>query len=371
MVPKKFIDIRLRRLREILTARSIDGLVLIEDESRGWENLFYLSGFKGSSALAVITCGEALLAVDSRYSEQAREQSSLRVCDMRPRESQTDTVKRLITAMNLRRAAFDGAGLSAQTYMRLSAAGGEWIDVSHELALLRRHKDEWEISCIRKAAQIAGEAYTETLSLIRPGMTELEFAKLLELAIARRGGEGVWHNASMIVASGSRSAMPHGVAGIRAMEYGDQVTVDYGAIYGAYMSDITRNFSLGMPKDAESLEIHEILLKAHRDAAALLRPGIAARDVHAAAQNVIADAGYASYFGHALGHGIGLEIHEMPHLSPRSAEILEPGDVVTVEPGIYIPERGGLRLEDDYLIVKDGAVRLTESLPQEYVHLHV
>lgn len=371
MVPKKYIDARLCRLREMLAARSLDGLILIEDESRGWENLFYLSGFKGSSAIAVITGDNASLIVDSRYSAQAREQSSLCVCDVRPRESQADTVKRFITAMNLHRIAFDGAGLSAQTYMRLSAAGGEWVDVSRELALLRRHKDEWEITCITKAAQIAGDAYTETLSLVRRGMTELEFAKLLELAIARRGGEGVWHNASMIVASGARSAMPHGVAGIKPMEYGDQVTVDYGAIYGAYMSDITRNFSLGTSRDAEFCGIHEVLLKAHCSAVALLRPGVAARDVHAAAQRVIADAGYSACFGHALGHGIGLEIHEAPHLSPRSDEVLELGDVVTVEPGIYLPGKGGMRLEDDYLIVKDGAVCLTDGLPQEFVHLSI
>ena len=200
-------------------------------------------------------------------------------------------------------------------------------------------------------------------------MTELEFSKLLELAIARRDGEGVWHDSDMIVASGLRSAMPHGVATARKMERGDQVTVDFGAIFGAYMSDITRNFSLGQTSHPEFLAVHEVLINAHRAAASLLRPGIAARTVHEAGQRVIADAGFGACFGHAIGHSFGLEIHEKPHLSPRSGDTLEIGDIVTIEPGIYVPEKGGLRLEDDYLIVKDGAVCLTKALPQEFVRL--
>ena len=200
-------------------------------------------------------------------------------------------------------------------------------------------------------------------------MTELEFSKLLELSIAKHDGEGVWHNSDMIVASGVRSAMPHGVATNKRMELGDQITVDYGAIYGGYMSDITRNFLLGRPSHPEFLAVHDVLLNSHRAAASLLRPGVEARAVHEAAQKVIADAGYGANFGHALGHSFGLEIHESPHLSLRSNETLEIGDVVTVEPGIYIPEKGGLRLEDDYLIVEDGAVCLTRDLPQEFVQL--
>ena len=371
MIPEKFVAERLRLLRLKLAESSLDALVLIAEESRGWENLFYFSGFKGSDAVVLITQDQAVLVTDSRYAVQAREQSSLDVRDMLPRESQSESVQRLLNDFSAVNIAFDAAAVSAKNYLRFSSYGGRWTDFSYELAGLRRHKDDWEISCIAKASQIAGIAYMETLSLVKPGMTELEFAKQLELAISRHQGEGVWHNSDMIVASGVRGAMPHGVATDKRMEKGESVTVDYGAIYGAYMSDITRNFSLGKPADPLLIDLHEILFKAHHDAADLLRPGIKASAVHAVAQKVIADAGYGGCFGHALGHSLGLEIHEMPHLSLRSNEVLEVGDVVTVEPGIYLPGRGGLRLEDDYLIVADGAVRLTKELSQDFIHVPV
>lgn len=363
------IEARIQRLRKLLIDHSLDALILINDEKRGWENLYYLSGFKGSSAVLAVTHDKAILVTDSRYITQARQQCCFEVRETLGRESQNETVFRLTSELKLRVIAFDDAAVSAQTYMKLASNTCEWKGFADRLAQLRRRKDEWEIQCISHACEIASQAYLDTLSSVRVGMTELEFSKLLELAIARRGGEGVWHDSDMIVASGVRSAMPHGVATDKKMERGDQVTVDFGAIFGAYMSDITRNFSLGHPFHPEFVEVHEILLNAHRTAASLLRPGIAARTVHEAGQKVIAEAGLGACFEHAIGHSFGLEIHEKPYLSSRSSDTLEVGDIVTVEPGIYVPEKGGLRLEDDYLIVKDGAVCLTKALPQEFVRL--
>lgn len=360
---------RLVCLRKKLLEKKLDALVLIDSESSGWENLFYYSGFHGSSAAAVVTQDRALLVTDSRYLTQAEQQSPFEIHAMKAGESQIAAVKRFLSRLKIRRCGYDGAMLCARTYCALCESGVEWSDFSAEMAEQRRHKDAHEIELIIRAADIASAAYLETLPLVRPGMKEHEFAKLLELNISRHDGEGVWHKSAMIVASGVRSAMPHGVASSKKMELGDQVTVDYGAIFGAYMSDLTRNFSLGPVKDARFLEIHEVLLKAHRDSAALLRPGARGCDVHAAAASVIASAGYGKYFGHALGHSFGLEIHEKPLLSPLYQGTLQCGDVVTVEPGIYIPGRGGLRVEDDYLITEDGARRLSANLPQEFVHL--
>ena len=348
-----------------MAEQSQEALILINDESRGWENIFYLSGFKGSSAILFVTADSAVLTVDSRYITQARQQCCFEVHVTR--EGLSGTVSTIVKG--LRRLAFDAEALSAKNYLALCADKRELFDFSSELAFLRRKKDEWEIACIKRASQIASEAYQETLNYVRAGMTEIEFAKLLELAVCRRGGEGIWHNSSMIVASGVRSAMPHGTATTKAIETGDQVTVDYGAIYCGYMSDITRNFSLGSPREGIFNEIHNVLLTAHNESSALLKPGVRTSDVHKAAQMIIDDAGYGTHFGHALGHSFGLEIHERPVLSPRSKEVLKEGDVVTIEPGIYLPGRGGLRLEDDYLITKNGSERLTRMLPQNFICL--
>ena len=364
-----YLNKRIDLLRKKLAAEQIDALVLIDSETAGWENLYYYSGFHGSSAVVVITQDHAVLVTDSRYLTQASQQSDLEIRPVVARESQVSSFKRLMNEFGLKRCAYDGGMLSAKNYLALSALPVEWVDFTAQMAAQRRTKDDYEIALITKAADIASKAYLETLPLVKAGMTELEFSKLLELNIARHAGEGVWHKSKMIVASGLRSAMPQGVASVKPMETGDQVTVDYGAIYGSYMSDLTRNFSLGKVRDPEFLDIHEVLLKAHRDSAACLRPGAVGRDVHAVAQKIIADAGYGSYFGHGLGHSFGLEIHEMPHLSPTSEDILQPGDVVTIEPGIYIPGRGGLRVEDDYLITADGVRRISSGLSQEFIHL--
>ena len=179
-----------------------------------------------------------------------------------------------------------------------------------------------------------------------------------ELSLKKLGGEKGWAHDDFIVASGARSAMCHAPATGKAFREGEIVTVDYGAMVEGYMSDITRNFALGRPDD-KAMEINDILLKAHHEAAAALRPGIAGKDVDAIARKVITDAGYGENFVHGLGHGLGLEVHEAPRLSKTSTDILRAGDVVTVEPGIYIEGWGGLRIEDDYLITEDGAECLT------------
>ena len=189
-------------------------------------------------------------------------------------------------------------------------------------------------------------------------MTEIEFDIKLNEQIKLLGGEKGWAHDDFIVASGQRSAMCHAPATGKKFMDGDIVTVDYGAMFQGYMSDITRNFALNNLSD-KAREINNILLDAHNQAVKALRPGVSGFDVDLTARKVIESAGYGQYFLHGLGHGLGLEVHESPRLSPTSKDILRAGDVVTIEPGIYIEGFGGLRIEDDYLITEDGCECLT------------
>ncbi|MCF4150821.1 Xaa-Pro peptidase family protein [Dethiosulfovibrio sp. F2B] len=357
---------RVGRLRKEMAVRGLDGVLLTDVERYGWENVFYLSGFRGSSAAVLITDDDAVLSTDSRYVSQAAEQTPFRVLVQSKQQTIFDMIEEMLRRHSVRRCGFEGETLSYGTYRRLSSFSVIWEDTDGMIPAIRRTKDDLEISTIVKACRIASDAYERALKDVSVGMTELEFSKCLEGHIVSLGGEGGWPDHRFIVASGARSALPHGTASDKKLAKGEWVTVDFGAAYGGYMSDLTRNFSLGEVSDPEFLEIHSLLEEAHRAGAEAIAPGKTGREVDFVARSIIDRAGYGDFFGHGLGHGLGVEIHESPRLSPRSAEILSPGDVVTVEPGVYIPERGGLRLEDDYLVTEDGHRRLSCDLPQDF-----
>jgi Xaa-Pro aminopeptidase len=211
---------------------------------------------------------------------------------------------------------------------------------------------------------IARKAYDLALSEVRVGMTEVELDCRLLYAIKMAGAEKGWSHDDFVLVSGERGAMCHGRATQKTLEFGETVTLDFGAMVDGYMCDVTRNFSVGKAQE-KALEIDWILVKAHKAAASALRPGIAGKDVDAVARKVISDAGYGKNFVHGLGHGLGLEVHEAPRLSPISKDILQAGDVVTVEPGIYIEGWGGLRIEDDYLVTENGSECLTQPDDQQ------
>ncbi len=357
---------RVDRLRVEMTRHAVGGVLFLSVENFGMENLFYFSGFRGSSAALLITHKDAVIATDSRYVSQASAQSPFRILPQGKKQSLLDMAGELIRRCDVTRCGFEGDTLTYSTYQRLSKLPVAWQDMEGAVSLLRRKKDDVEVALITKTCQIGAEAYERTLREIRPGMTELEIAKRLEANIVSLGGEGGWPRSSFIVASGVRSAMPHGRASTKRVCEGEWVTVDFGASYQGYMSDLTRNFALGYVSDPEFLKIHAILHEAHTRGAQTIMPGCPCLDVDQAARSVIEEAGYGEYFGHGLGHGLGVEIHEMPRLSPRSIDTLAVGDVVTVEPGIYIPNRGGLRIEDDYLVTETGAVRLSEGFSQDF-----
>ena len=230
---------------------------------------------------------------------------------------------------------------------------------------LRRVKSEDEIALIAKAEAISDEAFSHVIKLIKPGMTELEIAMELEFQMRRAGASGV--SFDTIVASGKRSSMPHGVATDKKVEIGDFITMDYGCIYQGYCSDITRTIALGQV-DEKQETVYNLVRKAQEEALAVIKAGVTGKEVHMAAQNVFQDAGYGPFFGHGLGHSVGLEIHEEPRFSPKAEEVMQENMVITVEPGLYLPNWGGVRIEDLVVIKKDGYINLTHS-PKELIIL--
>jgi Xaa-Pro aminopeptidase len=201
---------------------------------------------------------------------------------------------------------------------------------------------------------------------MKAGATEREIAARLEFAIRMNGAEGTWGDHEFIVASGSRSVLPHGTPTAKPLEEGKWVTLDFGARVGGYLCDITRNVAIGrVPKKAR--ELHELLERAQEEAFRQVRPGRKACEVDAAARELIGEAGYGEFFSHGLGHGLGLELHEKPRVSRFSEEVLEVGDVITIEPGVYLNDFGGLRLEDDCLVTESGGVWLTRSIPPVFL----
>lgn len=358
---------RVDRLRKAMKESNLDAVLLLDMERFGWENVFYLSGFRGSSAAVLITDDDAVMATDGRYVAQASEQTPFRLLVQSKNQTLLDMAEEMLRRHGVKSCGFEGETITYNTYRRLRDFPVDWVDLEGMVPALRRKKDDLEVSIIVEASRIASKAYEMALQDVVPGMTELEFAQCLEGHIVSMGGEGGWPNSSFIVASGVRSSLPHGTASTKRMERGEWVTVDFGASYGGYMSDLTRNFSLGEVSDPEFIRIHEILQRAHRCGAEAIAPGKIGKDIDRVARSVIEGAGYGEFFGHGLGHGLGVEIHEAPRLSPRSLDVLEVGDVVTVEPGIYLPNRGGLRLEDDYLVTCEGSRRLSEGLSQDFV----
>ena len=349
---------RVGKLRDLISEKGIDAFVLIVEERANSESCHYISGFRGSSAALIISRNTATLITDGRYITQAKNQTPFTVI-IQSELSLPEYIAKAVSDSEYSRVGYEAEKISHATFTKYFApAKAEWVDASEFIPKLRRTKDAHEVSLIREAAKIGREAYGSTLKHVHEGITEIEFEVMLMNEIKALGAEKGWAHDDFIVASGTRSAMCHAPATQKAFVHGETVTVDYGAMVGGYMSDITRNFAVGQP-DKKALEINAVLLKAHHEAAKTLRPGVRGQEVDAIARKVISDAGYGKYFLHGLGHGLGLEVHESPRLSRTSRDILQIGDVVTIEPGIYLEGWGGLRIEDDYLITEDGSECLT------------
>jgi len=352
---------RLENLRSRMASANIDAVLVTKRV-----NYMYLSGFTGTAAILFISRERAALLTDFRYVEQAAMQAP-DYETVRYVTDQYGEINRLVESEGIKRLAFEDCHLSYKQYMQYSEKlkVDEFVPLGGMIEELRSVKDETEISLIRKAVDIADEAFSHILGVIRPGITELDIADELERHMKRLGAEGP--SFETIVASGKRASMPHGVASEKKIEYGDVVTLDFGAVYKGYCSDITRTVFVGKP--GEELEkIYRIVLEANRRGLEAVRNGILAKEADSAAREFIKEAGYGDNFGHGLGHGVGLEIHEDPTLSFRGDIVLKDGMVVTVEPGIYVADLGGVRIEDVAVVNGDNALVLTKS-PKEMIIL--
>ncbi|MBN2909880.1 aminopeptidase P family protein [Polycladomyces sp. WAk] len=345
---------RIDRLRERLKEQDLEALLVTHPMNRR-----YLTGFTGTAGMVLVTEKEAKLLVDFRYVEQAQKQAP-HLDVVRVGGEPFRTVAGLCREWNVSRLAFEQDHLVYARAEKLKSIldGVEVVPVSNMVEKLRETKDADELETLRRAARIVDEVFAEILKEIRPGLRERDIAFRLEFLMREKGADS--SSFDIIVASGPRSALPHGVASDRVLEKGDLVTLDFGALYEGYCSDITRTIVLGKPNERQR-EIYDIVLHAQQAALEAVRPGVTGRDVDKVARDIITDRGYGEQFGHSTGHGIGLEIHEAPTLSVNGETVLQSGMVVTVEPGIYLPGFGGVRIEDDVVVTEQGKEVLTHS----------
>lgn len=348
---------RIEKLVVRLKEEKLDGIFLMNDS-----NIRYISGFTGSDSFVIITEQSRAFITDSRYTEQAEaECKGFEVIRWgKPLMGLHETIKEICEKYNVKKLAFERQHVSYDRYEELSKAltAVELVPSSGLVEDLRSIKDDAELNYMRKAAQIADEAFSEILKYIRPGVSEMDIERELQYFIKKKGAEDVGF--STIVASGKRSSLPHAVPCDKKIEKGDLVTLDFGAKYMGYRSDMTRTIVVGAPSDKQR-EIYEIVRKAQEEASKAVKPGVAGKVPDACAREYITNAGYGEYFGHGLGHGVGLDIHEGPSLSKAAEKLLEVGNVVTVEPGIYLPDWGGVRIEDTVIVLENGIEVLTKS----------
>lgn len=344
-----------------LASRELDALLVTD-----LVNVRYLSGFTGSNAALLVFADDdarTALATDARYATQAARQAAgvrleiERACGPRLAE--------LAAEAGVKRLGFESNVVTVDGYDQLTRAAGavELVRAPGAVEALREVKDDGEKALLRLACEAADAALGDLVERggLRPGRTEREVARDLEALMLDHGADGV--SFETIVATGANSAIPHHRPTDAVLATGDFVKIDFGALVAGYHSDMTRTFVLGQAAQWQ-IEIYELVSAAQRAGREALAAGTACRDVDAAARCVIADAGYAERFGHGLGHGVGLQIHEAPGISAASAATLRAGSTVTVEPGVYLPDRGGVRIEDT-LIVGDTTPELLTRFPKD------
>lgn len=350
---------RINKVRTLLEERNLDGLLITNPFNRR-----YISGFTGTAGSVLITANEAFFITDFRYTDQAKQETEGYTIVQAERQP-VNTWVELIKQHKIKVLGFEQDHVTVGQYTAwkeaFAQASCRLEPTSGLVERLRLIKDEKEIKLIKEAVRIADETFAHILTVIKPGLTERAIAHEIEMTMRQMGAAS--SSFDIIVASGVRSALPHGVASDKVIENGELVTLDFGAVYKGYVSDLTRTIAIGKP-DPKLKEIYEICLEAQKHGVAHVKAGMTGREADALCREVIKSKGYGPQFGHSTGHGIGLEIHEGPTLSMRSDVLLQAGMVVTVEPGIYITGLGGVRIEDDVLIKESGAEILTQS-PKE------
>ena len=344
---------RIEKIISSLNERGLDGILITSPFNRR-----YASNFTGTAGSVLISQKKSVFITDFRYVEQAEKQCKGYEI-VQQKKSMKEEIANQVEKLGIKKLGFEQDYVTFAQYKEFeSAFETELIPVSGIIEKLRLIKSESEIKILKEAARIADAAFEHIITFIQPGITELEVSNELEFFMRKAGATS--SSFDTIVASGVRSALPHGVATEKRIEKGDFVTLDYGAYYQGYASDITRTIAVGEPSD-KLKEIYRIVYEAQKRGVNGLKPGMGGKEADALTRDYITEKGFGEYFGHSTGHGIGLEIHEGPNLSLKSEYDLEPGMVVTVEPGIYIAGLGGVRIEDDTIITENGNELLTHS----------
>lgn len=352
---------RIQKLLRLMREESLDAVLVTSPANRR-----YFSGFTGSAGCLFITPDEFFLFTDSRYTLQAgNEAKDFTVID--PGRKLFAEIAQIVQRGNAVNVGFEDREVTVSDYHKMTSEVSEaaWISLGDRLSRIRRVKDGDELKRIAIAEEIGDRAFTYAIERMKVGMSEKEAAFLLETSMRQDGASGL--SFDTIVASGARGALPHGAPTDKLLQKGDAVVMDFGCIYEGYCSDMTRTVVMEEASD-EFRTVYSILLQAQRYALQAAGPGVAAKELDAAARNTLDTFGYAKYFGHGLGHGVGIEIHEGPTASPASSDMLAPGMTVTVEPGVYLPDKFGIRIEDLIVIGEKGYQNLTKS-PKELLVL--
>lgn len=340
---------RCNKLLELAKRDGIDAVVVTSQINRR-----YFSGFTGSNAILLIAPGKRLLLTDFRYTIQANIQSKgvFEVIE-ESRAIGMERIKNELASIGAKTVGFEDASLTVREFKAYENLGAELVPCSTLMANIRMYKDAYETEQLIKAQNIADKAYAELLTRIKPGMKETEVAYELEYLMKKNGAED--KSFDTIVGSGENGALCHAIPGERRLTHGDLVVLDFGCKYNGYCSDMTRTIAIGEPCD-ELKKIYDIVLNAQLKALAALKPGITGKELDAIARDHITEHGYGKCFGHSLGHGFGLEVHEAPSASIVGETPFEPGMTITVEPGIYVEGLGGVRIEDCCIVTEDGYI---------------
>ncbi|SNR86648.1 Xaa-Pro aminopeptidase [Anaerovirgula multivorans] len=350
---------RIEKARDVLHEKGLDAILIYKPENRR-----YFSGFTGTTGYVIITKTEAKFITDFRYIQQAQNQCpDFQIVEISKSELLTNIIEKIhINTLGVEEEFFTyGNAIDLQSKLNnvsLMGLGGA-------LTKIRSIKEEKELKFIEKAADLGDKGFAHVLDLIKPGVKELDIALELEFFMRKHGASSSSFN--FIVASGTRSSLPHGVASDKLIEEGDFVTLDFGCIYEGYCSDMTRTLVVGEANDKQK-KIYSIVLKAQKTALESVKTGITGKELDTIAREIIEKEGYGQYFGHGLGHGVGMEIHELPHVNTMGDVAMEPGMVITIEPGVYLPDFGGVRIED-LVVVTESGYKVLSKTPKELIEI--
>ena len=365
------------QLVQVIDKKDLQVLILTD----GY-NIHHLSGYRGHTGMLVAFQGEQYILTDSRYTEQVELEAPEFTCVDIGREGYSKTIAGMLQkafakeGRSTLRIGFENKEISYMQYQalvdtfakELTGMQVEFVPLEDAVNVYREVKTEDEIAKLARAEQIGDEAFTEIVKFIhenwKDGLTEQRVALQLEYEMRLRGAEGTSYDT--IAASGSNSSLPHAMPQPKLLTEGDFLTMDFGCMYQGYCSDMTRTIHIGEVVESEQKKVYDTVLQAQLAALSVVKPGMVCSDVDKCARDIIADAGYGDYFGHGLGHSVGLFIHEEPRFSMKCDAVLKPGVVITVEPGIYLPGRFGVRIEDMIVVTEDGYQNLASS-PKELI----